>query len=354
LSKIIASSEPLATAIVAGQDDYVGKMVVAFNWYNTEKDRKDARKYLEDYCKKFASGKSLSGVPEGEIVLTMGWVARLAVKGASLSDDHLDKLNKYLTRLQPVQKVVVPSAAPKVSIQEATQNRIRSYLGELEGVIDDLAKNPKADFSLLDDLKKNQLPQTVGPDISVWTKAKLAELIAAYEGKDKDLAEGYSNFRKKDLLAFIKKLASFIEDADKYSAFKKANRKPREKKVKPAGMQVKSLKYKVKDDELKISSVSPSEVVGAQQVWVYNTKIRKLAVYRTDSAMGIQVKGTTLQNYDPEQSMQKTLRKPAEQLKDLLAAGKVQLRKFMDNIKAVPISPNGRMNADTLIVRCIK
>ena len=87
---------------------------------------------------------------------------------------------------------------------------------------------------------------------------------------------------------------------------------------------------------------------------MFNTKTRKLSVYRTDSALGIQVKGTTLQNYDPEMSCQKTLRKPAEQLKDLLSAGKIQLRKFMDNIKAVQVEVNGRLNGDTLIVRTIK
>jgi hypothetical protein len=90
------------------------------------------------------------------------------------------------------------------------------------------------------------------------------------------------------------------------------------------------------------------------QVWVFNTKTRKLAVYRTESSSGIQVKGTTLQNYEPEQSVQKTVRKPEIVLQDLLKAGKVQLRKFMDGIKAVDSQPNGRLNADTLIVRAIK
>lgn len=350
--KVVTNPEPQASDIVAGNDDYVAKLVIAFNWYNAEKDRKDARKYLEDFAKKFSDNKTLSGVPDSDIVLTLGWAARLACRGTVLSDEHFSKLHHYVNNLSPAQKVA--PVAPKVNIQEATQNRIRTYLGELEGVLDELAKNPKSDFSLLEDLKKNQLPQTVGPDIEIWTKSKISELINAYEGKDKDLAEGYSNFRKKDLLAFIKKLATFIEDAEKYCAFKKANRKPREKKIKPAGVQVKALKYKSKDDELKISSVNPTEVVGAQQVWVFNTKTRKLAVYRTDSALGIQVKGTTLQNYDPEMSLQKTLRKPAEQLKELLSAGKIQLRKFMDNIKAVPTAPNGRMNDETLIVRAVK
>lgn len=349
--KATTNPEPAASLINSDGEDYNINLVTAFNWYNAEKDKKDAKKYLEDYA--LNNNISLGGVSESEVKLTMGWLARLAVKGAKLTLQHEQELLGYLLSLKPVQRVQAPTT-PKISIQEATQNRISTYLGELEGVVDDLAKNPKVGFSLLDDLKKNQLPQTAGSEITEWAKSKVIELIDAYECKDKDLAEGYSNFKKKDLFLLIKKLSSFIEDAEKYSAFKKANRKPREKKIKPASQQVKALKYKLKDDDLKISSVGASEIVGAQQVWVFNTKTRKLAVYRTDSALGIQVKGSTLQNYDPEVSTQKTIRKPAEQLKELLAAGKVQLRKFMDNIKAVDTQPSGRINADTLIIRALR
>jgi len=352
MNKVVAPSEPVAAELNFSDKSYQIKLITAFNWYNTEKDKKDARKYLEDYAKR--TGVVLGSFTDNDIVLTLCWAARLANKGATLSPSHLQKLNDYVSRLAVVKKVVQQSTSPRVSIQEATQNKINTYLGELEGVFDDLAKDPTKDFSLIDDLKKNQLPQTAATDIDSWVKGKLRELITVYEGKDKELVEGYSNFKRKQLIAFIKKLSTFIEDANKYSAFKKANRKPREKKVKSAAVQVKSIKYKFKDDELNITSVAPTNIVGSQQVWVYNAKTRKIAVYRTESALGIQVKGTSLQNYEPDLSTQKTLRKPAEQLKELLAAGKVQLRKFMDNIKAVASVPSGRLNADTLILRCIR
>ena len=353
MSKVIVSSEPLAAKISSVEDDYQLKLIAAFNWYTTEKDKKDARKYLEDYCKKFLPSLSLVGVVDADIVLTMGWVARLKIKGANLSQTHLSRLDEYLSTLKPVKKQPTPTA-PKISIQEAMQNRINSYLGDLEGVYDDLAKDPKVQFSLLDDLKKNQLPQVVGEEIETWSKKKLNELIIAYEGKDKDIAEGYSNFKRKNLLAFIKKLATFIEDAEKYSAFKRANRKPRQKKIKPPSVQVRGLKYKQRDDALKLESITPSDIVGSMQLWVFNVKTRKLAVYRTESSSGIQVKGTSLQNYEPDMSEQKTIRKPEETIQELLKAGKVQLRKFMDNIKAVSTVPSGRINADTLILRTVK
>lgn len=352
MNKTVVSSEPVAAEIIFGDDEYQLKLLQAFNWFNLEKDRKDARKYIEDYCKKHSI--PIRSLTDSEVNLTMGWVCRVMLKGAQLSTDHQRALNRYLNTLTPLPQVQKIVTAPKVNIQEATQNRIAAYIGELEGVIDDLVKDPKTPFSLLDDMKKNEMPQASSDEIREWVKSKLREPIEVLEGKDKDLIEGYSNFKKKDLVAFAKRLASFLEEAEKYSAFKKANRKPRAKKVKSPTLQVKDLKYKSQDDQLKITSVSPTEIVGAMQVWVFNTKTRKLAVYRTESSSGIQVKGTTLQNYEPEQSVQKTVRKPEIVLQDLLKAGKVQLRKFMDGIKAVDSQPNGRLNVDTLIVRAIK
>jgi hypothetical protein len=118
--------------------------------------------------------------------------------------------------------------------------------------------------------------------------------------------------------------------------------------------QVRTLRFKVTDDELGMKSVAPTDIIGAQQLWVYNSKTRKLALYKTDSARGIQCKGSTLQNYDPEMSKQKTLRRPAEQLKTLMEAGKIQLRKFMDDIGTKEQSVNGRINAEMLLLKIVK
>jgi len=44
------------------------------------------------------------------------------------------------------------------------------------------------------------------------------------------------------------------------------------------------------------------------------------------------------------------LRKPEEQLKAFAKAGKVALRTFIKDIKAVEIKLNGRINTDTLLL----
>ena len=174
------------------------------------------------------------------------------------------------------------------------------------------------------------------------------------DNNDSQLVEGYSNFNKRKLKAIVKMFEQFVEDCNLYGQFKKANRKPRPVREKPAAQQVKSIKYKAKDEELGLESERPIDIVGANQVWVFNTKTRKLAVYTSESTKGMTVKGTTIQNWTPEKSTQKTLRKPAEQIKELLGLGKVKLRTFMDSVKSKEQNVNGRINIDTVILKIMR
>ena len=63
------------------------------------------------------------------------------------------------------------------------------------------------------------------------------------------------------------------------------------------------------------------------------------------------IKGTTIIGFEDNISIQKTLRKPDEQLKEFKTIGKVKLRKFLDEIKTVDTKLNGRCNPDTLLLK---
>ena len=67
----------------------------------------------------------------------------------------------------------------------------------------------------------------------------------------------------------------------------------------------------------------------------------------------LQVKGTTLQFFDDTLSVAKTLRKPEQQLAEFNKSGKVQLRKFLTNIKGVETKLNGRFNTETVILKAV-
>lgn len=352
----MTSKEPKVSNL---SEDYTSQLAHAFSFYNMNCDKKDARVYMRNYLKnEDKTGQSLKkfdDVPDTHFVNTYGWLARVVSNGGSLRTDHLDNFNKYVSSMlqvnHPKKQIVVDT--PRPSVQDYMKEKAKEYIGDLEGVIDEVLKSG-SDFSLYNDLKQKQIPKPYCADIQEWVTDKIKEYVSVYDSTDSDIKEGYSNIGKRKLMSLVKMLQQFEEDLQKYSDFKKANRKPRVKKAKPASVQVAKMKYKKEDTEARVTSIHPAEMVGASQVWVYNSKYKKLAVYRTDSSLGIQVKGSTLQNYDPELCEQKVVRRPEAFLPIILDASKVKLRKIMDELTTKGSDVNGRINEECIILRAIK
>ena len=168
------------------------------------------------------------------------------------------------------------------------------------------------------------------------------------------LREGYGHLTKKDAKTYLEALETLHGACDVVIDAAKASRKPRAKKAPSKEKLISKLKYMERDDKLQLVSVNPLDIIDAKEVWVYNTKTRKLGKYVAADHATLQVKGAGLQFYDEKLSIQKTLRKPDETLKEFKKAGKVALRKFMDNIKTTDIKLNGRLNSDTIILKCVQ
>ena len=168
------------------------------------------------------------------------------------------------------------------------------------------------------------------------------------------IREGYAHVKKANAKKWLEALEGLMSALDMIIDSAKATRKTRVKKAPSKEKMVAKLKYKDKDDRYQIVSVNPVEIVDATEVWVFNTKTRKLGKYVAAEHATIKVKGTTLQFYDEGLSVQKTVRKPEETLKEFKKSGKVALRKFLDNINSVEIKLNGRINSDTVILKAVK
>lgn len=360
--KIVSVNGNEPTGITPTIPNYASALSRAFNWYNQEKEKKDARAYLRFYITHTigkTETKTFDRVPDSKISTTWGWVSRMIMNGCVMSDKHKTELDLYIKgilqskELEPEVEEVKEDKPARPSVRDYMQEKVSEYLGELEGVIDDMIYGDR-EFSLYNDLKTRAIPNNYCQYIDLWLKEKAQEFIFVYETTDKEIKEAYAHIGKRKLTQLIKAISTWVDDLERYGQFKKANRKPRVKKVKPAGVQVAKLKYKREDTEIGIKSVSVTDIVGASQVWVYNTKYKKLAAYRTEDSTGIQVKGTTLQNYDPDLCEQKTLRNPAETLKAVINAGKVQLRRIIPELTTKASEVNGRVNEDCIIVRVIK
>lgn len=349
---MVKKTEPLVNV---SSTSYSSDLSRALSWYHSEIDKKEARGYIRNFVIQKHGRDILSifdKISEKEINITMGWVARLVSNGNVLDTKHISMLNTYIDKLLKTTNLVTASSSiDKPSIQSRIKDKTKEHLGELEYQLD-LIVTEQATVDLRQILLAKNIPTIYHENISVWIKRKASEFISVYESNDSYVKEAYSNLNKRKLTHIIKQLSVWLEALNTVSQHKKANRAPRKKKVKPPTVQVAKIKYQKMFET--INSVNPVELVGASQVWLYNTKYKKLSVYRTDSSQGIQVKGSTLQNYDPEQCEQKTIRNPIDVLKDILQSGKVKLRTILSSIKTKSTPVNGKVNENTLILRVIK
>lgn len=180
----------------------------------------------------------------------------------------------------------------------------------------------------------------------------LAELRELASGKGcEQLKEGYSHRPRKHVRKILEFLTEVESACDMLAEEAKVVRKPRAKKPADKAKVVSKLKFKKQDDQLKLVSVNPIDIIGSKELWIYNTKTRKLGKYVAAEYQDLGVKGTTITGFDENKSIQKTLRKPTDQLKAFKDAGKVALRKFLDEINAVDTKLNGRTNEDLVLLK---
>lgn len=277
----------------------------------------------------------------------VAWVEGLANEGAEL------KAKKEETEGDEKPKKVV-------NIQEIMREKADEALSDIELIWDEFvdAKYPK-DFNLnrrvMSALEsRNILPQHIANAIKYWN-GLLDEFVEAQTGKDDQLVEGYSNLGKMQMRYAIKLIEDIIAELNGYIALKKTVKKPRAKKAVPVEKIVSKLKHikAFKDEALKLelTGLSPVKLHESTEAWVYDTKKRKLHHYVADSySKCLMVKGNTVIGFDKKESGIKTLRKPVEQLKEIMGS-KPAARKYFKEIKAVEAVPNGRFNSDMIILK---
>lgn len=192
------------------------------------------------------------------------------------------------------------------------------------------------------------------------TAAKLKKMDPIESDLWAQLKEGYAHIKKADIKAYRTAIENLRQALDFLIATAKVTRKPRKSKPKSATKLVEKLKYLKVDDKFKLTSIAPEEIIGASELWVFNIKTRKIGKYIASNidptgqkreGSGLSVKGTTILGFDEKLSIQKTIRKPEEKLKEFKDAGKVKLRSYLDNINAVEIKLNGRINPDTVLLK---
>ena len=325
------------------------ELMHTLNWYHQNKESRDALNYINLYTKK---NKIQGKIDTSNGILTVGWLCRLVLNGNDIGDTGRAYIKKNLFFIDDTPApVVVVDRGP--SIQDRLNEKISEIAGDIEAAIDDYTtsgfNNAPSPFAIMQDRAKGMHANKL---IDIFKKRR-SEFDDVLNTKDAELREGYSNFTKPQLKKLVAYCDTIITDAMKIVGEAKVNRKPKKRKAKTPDQLVSKVQFCQKHDEFKLISIKPKDIIGAMQLWIFNTKTRKLGVYHADDAGGFSVSGTTITNYTESKSISKTVRKPDLLLPEVLKAGKIALRNLLTGIATKESLLNGRINKDIVLLRVL-
>jgi hypothetical protein len=343
-------------------DHFMRKSLNYYNYFFTQKDLKKHVVAWMKEVKDFTPDEIRAFERAGDRTVSMTTCGLIMAhrQGMPLQERHIEFIDANILEsinsksAEEVVEVAVEEK-PKAyvpTIQDRLNEKTADTIGELEGHYDAFICDPKYQFKPYDYLVANNVPQSQLSKYEAVYQARFDEIKLAFERADEQLQEGYSHYKTADFKRIFTFIDQILNDIIQYRGVKKATKKVRAPKSISKEKVVSKLKYAKEDKVMRLISINPADIIGAQELWVYNTKTRKLGKYVADTLKGpLNVKGTGIIGFDEHKSVSKTLRKPDEKLKEFARASKIQLRKFLDDIKATEAKLNGRINSETILLR---
>jgi hypothetical protein len=331
------------------------QLAKALTWYNSQCTSNDARKYVETYLKntnRLIELKKFKRVPDAWINTTGAWVMRMTSQfGNLIGETDIEFANKKLAEsllhAKAEEKIEIIDEQ-KVSVQDRVRGRGNDIVGDIEEMID------KGEvFSLYDWLRKKEIPALYSNIIIEYYAPWLDELLEAMEGNNDQLKEAYAHMSKKQLKERVLFFNTLLEDAEKYAGVVKKTRAPRKPRIVSVEKKIENLKFQKENTEFKIASINPEKIIGAQELWTFNTKYKIVTVFRAIDRGGLQINRSSIIGFDPNTSFSKSAGRSAEAIvQKIQSSGKLVLRKLMDEIKTDKVLQE-RINENTIIMRVV-
>jgi uncharacterized protein (DUF433 family) len=354
----------------------------AMAWYRLEKSAKELKPSVINWMG--ANGydkstiKAFKDTKDSRCGTTMGAVAACLLRGMPSTHAGFNNGRDTATWLgKEIAKVIEQGADDEVEGDEAVksvktanvyvptiQDRLREAAGgmseELDAAIDSFITDPEAfnpkDIKVINLLKGKGAKAAHSRIIKGYFQRSYDELMELASGNaDEQLREGYKHLPRKNVKKLIEFYEAIMSACEQIAAEQKVMKKPRAAKVKPAEQVVAKLKFMLSDTKLGITSAPPATIIGASGVAVFNVKTRKIGYYIATSSAGFSVKGTTLTGFT-DKSVQKTLRKPPEQIKEFKEQNTQKRFEtwFAKSVKTTETQLNGRFSEDTVILKVYK
>lgn len=347
----------------------------AMDYYRLESDIKTFKPVIVKWLESQSASKEhialIKKVKDNRISGTMGAVASCLLRGmtpqrpdfnggrdtaAWLRNAIVEVMAAGKNDTDDEEKKEEKPAVPQISIQERVRDAAMNMTEELENAIEAFQEDPDSfdpkAFKVVNLLRAVEAKAAHARLIRGFYERNLKELEEASQPKcDEQLKEAYGHLSKANMKKIVVFYQEIMSACDMLAQEAKVNRAPRAKKPTDKAKVVTKLKYLKQHEPLKLVSVNPVDIIGSKELWVYNTKSRKLGRYIASEYAELGVKGTSITGFDENASICKTIRKPEEKLKEFKAAGKVALRKFLDDINATDTKMNGRINEEIILLK---
>lgn len=334
----------------------------ALTWYNYMCTKSDARSYLESFLK--SSGRldelqRIKTLPDNKLVDHPCWIARMLSRGVKLTQRSIDHMNSKIKEmiLLTDKKEDEPEVKTTSTIKDekviSIQDRVREKASNFIGMFDEQIDRDGWTIDTYEWLTKNEVSPMIASRFIEHFKPISDE---ANELLRKDCApslrEGYSHLTKDQIKQRAAFYASIISDVERYVGNTKKQKAQRKPKPISADKKLKNFKYMKECKDLKLSSVAPEKILGAQELLAYNTKYNVFTVFYAIDRGGLDVAGTTIKNYN--ESSTATYRigsKKAEAfLAVALSGGKRVLAKALNDYKKVDAIQD-RISENTILLR---
>lgn len=336
-------AEPEFSGVVS-QHDY-GR---ALNWYNYMCDVNDARQYINKFL--IDNGlapraKQMNSVSDPYIPRTAAWIARMFSRGAQLPETALPFFTRSIKEaLSTVAEKPVRKQA--TTVRDRVKEKAIDIIADIEQLID--TNEP---FSLFEWLRAHNVAATYSSFIIDHYKPWLAEMVEAYRGKDADLKHAYSHFTKSQLKQRIELIGKIIEDAAIHGEIIKKVRVPRKPRPVSLDKKLQFFKCQREDSTLKIASVAPAKIIGAKELWTYNTRYKIITVFRADDKLDIS--RTSVTGYNPENSWSRRAGRNAQLVVEKIISGGKMILKKIDSELSSEVKMTDRIGENTILLRVL-
>lgn len=328
----------------------------ALSFYNSNFDNDDARRFLKDYLSTKVTPynqekiNQINKIPECWIPWTAAWCARLLCLDCVLPMH--DNTQFIISRIDEALKKI-PHVEPRENILGIEKPKSLSpkkieLLTEIDGIIDDMLNGnilKDKTFSIYNWLKKQDAKVCHVYGLIDKTNKILEEIKLAFSGEDEELSEGYSQFSKETLKGYIKFYDGIISDAEKYINGVKQSHKPKKY------MKLKFFVWKKEDISLKLVSISPTQIIGAQEFYVVDTMYKKVTHFVAKDGKGLDVYRTAIISFNEKETHTYLVgkKKMHNILTELQNGDKVHKRQVLKELNIAP-KLSERINKDIILL----